>query len=39
MKLTSSIIVVALFAAGTLLVAQGNRPLSPDGIASMHVLG
>ena len=39
MKLTSSIVVVALFAAGTLLVAQGNRPLSPDGIASMHVLG
>ena len=41
MKLTSSLIVAAILTAGTLLVAQGqgNRPLSPDGIASVHVLG
>jgi len=39
MKLTLSTIVVALLTAGTLLVAQGNRPLSPDGIASVHVGG
>ena len=41
MKLTSSFVFVGLLAAGTTLVAQGqaNRPLSPDGIASVHVLG
>lgn len=41
MKLLISIVVVAVLAASTLLVAQGpaNRPLSPDGIASVHVLG
>lgn len=41
MKLTTSLIAVAILTAGTLLVAQGqgNRPLSPDGVASVHVLG
>src|SRR5688572_25314518 len=38
MKLTLSTLVIALLTA-TLLVAQGNRPLSPDGIASVHVQG
>ena len=41
MKLTWSFAFVAVLTAGTLLVAQGpaSRPLSPDGIASVHVLG
>lgn len=41
MKFASSIVLVFTLAAGTLLVAQGqaNRPLSPDGIASVHVQG
>ena len=41
MKLTWSFVFVAALAAGAVLVAQGqpNRPLSPDGIASAHVLG
>lgn len=39
MKLKVITIVVALAAAGPLLLAQGNRPLSPDGIASVHVQG
>lgn len=41
MKFTSSLVVVATLSVGTLLVAQGqgNRPLSPDGIASAHVQG
>lgn len=41
MKLASSIVAIAVVAAGSLLAAQGggNRPLSPDGIASAHVLG
>jgi hypothetical protein len=41
MKLTSSLIAVIVLTASTLIVAQGqaNRPLSPDGIASVHVLG
>jgi hypothetical protein len=41
MKLTSSLTFVAVLAAGTVLVAQApaNRPLSPDGVASVHVLG
>ena len=42
MKLTS-FVVAAVLAAGTVLVAQApapaRRPLSPDGIASVHVLG
>ena len=41
MRITSPIIVAAVLVAGTLLAAQGqgNRPLSPDGIASVHVQG
>jgi hypothetical protein len=41
MKLTWSFVFVAVVAAGTMLVAQepANRPLSPNGIASVHVLG
>jgi hypothetical protein len=41
MKLALSTAVIATLAAGTLLLAQGqaNRPLSPDGIASVHVQG
>ena len=41
MKLTWSFAFVAALAAGAVLVAQGqtNRPLSPDGTASAHVLG
>ena len=39
MKLRSAIVVVAILGAGTLLTAQGNHPLSPDGIASVHVQG
>jgi hypothetical protein len=41
MKPTWSCVLVAVLAAGTVLVAQGpaTRPLSPDGIASVHVLG
>ncbi|HVH28322.1 MAG TPA: DUF2911 domain-containing protein [Vicinamibacterales bacterium] len=41
MKLTWSFVFVAVLAAGTVLVAQSpaSRPLSPDGIASVHVLG
>lgn len=41
MKLTWSFVFVAVLTAGTMLVAQGpaRRPLSPDGIASVHVLG
>ena len=37
MRLTSFFI--AILATGALLVAQGNRPLSADGIASAHVQG
>jgi hypothetical protein len=33
------LIPVGMLATGTLLVAQGNRPLSPDGFASVHVQG
>ena len=41
MRITSPIIVAAVLVAGSLLAAQGqgNRPLSPDGIASVHVQG
>ena len=41
MRLTWSVVFAAALAAGAGLVAQGqpNRPLSPDGIASAHVLG
>jgi hypothetical protein len=41
MRLTWSFVFVAIVAAGTLLVAQeqAHRPLSPNGIASVHVLG
>ena len=41
MRLTSPIIIAAVLVAGSLLAAQGqgNRPLSPDGIASVHVQG
>jgi hypothetical protein len=41
MKLTWLFVVAAVLAAGMTLVAQGpaRRPLSPDGIASVHVLG
>ena len=41
MKLTGSFIFVAVLAAGNMLLAQGppRRPLSPDGIASVHVQG
>lgn len=41
MRLTSSIIAAASVVAGTLLIAQGQgqRPLSPDGVASVHVQG
>ena len=37
----TSFVLVAVLAAGTVLVAQApaRRPLSPDGIASVHVLG
>ena len=42
-KLTWSVIVVAVIAAGAMLAAQtpapARRPLSPDGVASVHVLG
>lgn len=41
MRITLPIIVAAVLVAGSLLAAQGqgNRPLSPDGIASVHVQG
>ena len=41
MRIASPIIVAAVLVAGSLLAAQGqgNRPLSPDGIASVHVQG
>jgi hypothetical protein len=41
MKITSAIVVAAMLVASALLMAQGqgNRPLSPDGIASVHVQG
>ena len=41
MKVTWSFVSVAVLAAGTMLGAQdaANRPLSPNGIASVHVLG
>jgi hypothetical protein len=41
MKSLSGLIAVAIVAGGSMLIAQGqgNRPLSPDGIASVHVLG
>lgn len=40
MKRTASLVIMAILTAGTLLVAQqATRPLSPDGIASVHVLG
>ncbi len=41
MKRTSSLVVAAILTAGTMLAAQApaRRPLSPDGIASVHVLG
>ena len=41
MRITSAIIAAAVIAAGSLLAAQGqgNRPLSPDGVASVHVQG
>src|SRR5216110_781168 len=41
MKPALSFVFVAVIAAGTMLAAQdqARRPLSPDGIASVHVLG
>lgn len=40
MKLVGSmVVVIALFVAGALLIGQANRPLSPNGIASVQVLG
>jgi hypothetical protein len=41
MKRFRSFVFVAVLAAGTALVAQApaNRPLSPNGIASVHVQG
>src|SRR3954468_23599590 len=43
MKLTSALAVAGVIAAGAILGAQApapaRRPLSPDGIASVHVLG
>ena len=39
MKLRASIVALTIYAAGTLLIAQGNRPLSGNGIASAHVQG
>src|SRR5258706_14012458 len=40
-KMTSSLALAAVVAAGAILAAQApaRRPLSPDGIASVHVLG
>jgi hypothetical protein len=38
-KLRASIVALTIYAAGTLLIAQGNRPLSGNGIASAHVQG
>ncbi len=40
MKLVIVVAVMSVCLCGTLLVAQnGNRPLSPDGVASVHVGG
>src|SRR5207247_695742 len=43
MKLALSFVFAAVIVAGAVLVAQApapvRRPLSPDGIASVHVLG
>jgi hypothetical protein len=41
MKFTCSLIAGAILAAASMLTAQGQatRPLSPDGVASVHVLG
>src|SRR5436190_1908261 len=41
MKRTSSFAVVAVLVAGAMLAAQdqARRPLSPDAVASVHVLG
>ena len=41
MRITSAIVAAAALVAGSLLATQGqgNRPLSPDGVASVHVQG
>src|SRR5438105_4188701 len=39
MKRKLRAIVFGFFAVGILVAAQSRRPLSPDGVASVHVLG